>query len=129
MYSEQWIEWGFEKDYIKYDRSLNYYFYRKPDDDETDSSDDDEEGADMLDKNIEGFKLAGSFLCCLTLTYVGVFSCNKTQMIIELTDDAVSLSFRAVLAILTLLAFGFVAYWRRGVDNQNNLLNSLNMTI
>ena len=63
---------------------MHLIFHRKPETDDEDS-DDDDEGYDLLDKNIEGFKLFGIFLGCLSATFIGSFAVTSIDYIQELT--------------------------------------------
>lgn len=106
--------------------------FRAPEDSDSEEEDMDLDGSagmDLLDKNLEAFKLAGIALSLaaggLLAGYLGAF----TPRSLSLGEDPLFLVFRSLTALVALLCFLFVVRWRQAVDAQNHALNAMNANI
>jgi len=118
LYAKQWIEWAFEKNYIKPPENAE-------DDDST-----DEEAYDVLDKNIEAFKLVGISLILLFAFFVLLnFRLPEPHDWTSLAEDTGPLLFRVVLLLISLCSMYFVVTWRSLVTKQNYELTAMNTNI
>lgn len=101
-------------------QSIDKKSYRPPeaDDDEEETEEEDEEGFDILDKNIESFKLVGIFATLLSIafTFGGLLSGFNPRSA-YLPDDPLLLTFRLLLIISISVSVCFIAKWRRLVTS------------
>ena len=103
---------------------LNNRNYRPPENAEEDEEqvEDDEESMDILDKNIESFKLFGIFLAILLLSLlINIVLASMKYQDIEayLPNDPLFLTFRLSLVSLSIAAIYFVIRWSTLVTDQN----------
>lgn len=118
LYAKQWIEWAFEKNYIK-----------APDNADEDDAP-DEDMYDVLDKNIEGFKLAGITVILLALFFLVIkISLPEPHVWTSLTEDTGAVLFRLVMLLISMCSMFFMYSWRNVVTKQNYDLTAMNINI
>ena len=105
---------GFRKGLHLVSVYFTLYTFRKPETDDDES--DDDEAYDLLDKNIEAFKLFGIFVGCLAITLIGSFVATNNEYIKELSQDSVSMAFRSIMTLMVFLSFSAITLWRKEVD-------------
>ncbi len=82
-------------------------------DDDDEDNEEDEEGYDILDKNLETFKLFGlSILVLLTGFTIGYATSEYEPISINLPDDPMFLIFRVFITLLLVFLIYFVSVWR-----------------
>jgi len=72
-------------------------------------------GMDLLDKNLEAFKLAGIALSLLAMGMLASYWGSYQPRSLAIGDDPLFLVFRSATVLVALLCFLFVARWRQAV--------------
>eukprot|EP00347_Sterkiella_histriomuscorum_P004640 403359685 len=115
LYSQQWIEWAFEKNYIKQPDTDNY------------EDDDDDDGMDLLDKNIDAFKFFFILLSLVCLFFfISSFLVSNSILSNILLDDPLFLTFRGAFMSITIICLYFIYKWRRMINVQDKQANGMN---
>ena len=108
MYHQTWIEWAFEKNYLK-----------RPDKDDETARPGILDYSDVFDRHSDAFKFFFIFLGILLIFYAISFVLATNMMQTDLLEDPVFLLYRGSLLIVGLFLIWFMYKWRAAIVRQN----------